>query len=194
VIDVHDLGPAAQEMARLVALVPDDHLDRPTPCGTWTVRDLLGHLLAFSAHFIGVARHEAGQAGGPPAELPPDWRGVADARLADLAAAWREPSAWEGEGSAGGLTMPRAQLGVVATEELVLHGWDLAQSIGADFAVRDEDLAIVAEFVAGFEHVPQEGRAGLYGPVVEPRGAGELDRVLTLAGRDPQRPVAAGAG
>jgi uncharacterized protein (TIGR03086 family) len=119
---------------------------------------------------------------------------VLDARLADLAASWREPSAWEGEGSAGGLTMPRAQLGVVATEELVLHGWDLAQSIGADFRVRDEDLAIVAEFVAGFEHVPQEGRAGLYGPVVEPRGAGELDRVLTLAGRDPQRPVAAGAG
>ena len=112
----------------------------------------------------------------------------------DLAAAWKEPTAWEGEGSAGGLTMPRAQLGVVATEELVLHGWDLAQSIGADFTVRDEDLAIVGEFVAGFEHVPQEGRAGLYGPVVEARGDGELERVLTLAGRDPQRPVAAGAG
>lgn len=183
---MHDLGPAAQELARVAGQVGDADLDRRTPCGDWTVRDLVGHLLAFSSHFIGVARHEAGEAGGPPGQLPPEWHAVLDARLADLAAAWEEPTAWEGEGSAGGLTMPRAQLGVVATEELVLHGWDLAQSIGADFTVRDEDLAIVAEFVAGFEHVPQEGRTGLYGPVVEARGDSELDRVLALAGRDPR--------
>jgi uncharacterized protein (TIGR03086 family) len=191
---MHDLGPAAQELSRVVAQVGDGDLDRPTPCGRWAVRDLLGHLLAFSGHFIGVARHEPGQAGGPPAALPDDWRAVLAARLGDLAAAWREPSAWEGEGSAGGLTMPRAQLGVVATEELVLHGWDLARSIGADLAVRDEDLAIVAEFVAGFEHVPDEGRAGLYGPVVHAPTDTGLDRVLMLAGRDPWRPVAAEAG
>ena len=191
---MHDLGPAVREVARVAAQVGDADLDRPTPCGEWSVRDLLGHLLAFSGHFVGVARHESGEAGGPPAELPPDWRADLDARLADLAAVWAQPSAWEGEGSAGGLTMPRAQLGVVALEELVLHGWDLAQSIGADFTVRDEDLAIVAEFVAGFEHVPDEGRAGLYGPVVHAPTDTGLDRVLTLAGRDPQRPVAAEAG
>ena len=191
---MHDLGPATQELTRVVAQVGDGDLDRPTPCGTWRVRDLLGHLLAFAAHFAGVARHEAGGAGGGPQDLSDDWRDVLDTRLADLATAWAEPSAWEGEGSAGGLTMPRAQLGVVATEELVLHGWDLAQSIGADFTVRDEDLAIVAEFVAGFEHVPDEGRAGLYGPVVHAPTDTGLDRVLTLAGRDPQRPVAAEAG
>ena len=90
--------------------------------------------------------------------------------------------------------MPRAQLGVVALEELVLHGWDLARAVGADFAVRDEDLAVVAEFVAGFEHAPQEQRTGLYGPVVHAETTTDLDRVLALAGRDPQGPIAAAAG
>lgn len=186
-----DLGPAARELVRLAGEVGDGDLDRPTPCGQWRVRDLLGHLLAFAAHFAGVARHEGGDAGGDAVDLPPDWRAVLEARLTDLAAAWAEPSAWEGEGSAGGLTMPNAQLGVVALEELVLHGWDLAQSVGAPFAVRDEDLAAVAEFVTQFEHAPAEQRAGLYGPVVPAPTDTELERVLTLAGRDPRRPVAA---
>ena len=191
---MHDLGPAVREVARVAAQVTDADLDRPTPCGEWSVRDLLGHVLAFTGHFIGVARHESGQAGGPPAELPPDWRADLDARLADLAAVWAQPSAWEGEGSAGGLTMPRAQLGIVAVEELVLHGWDLARAVGAEFAVRDEDLAVVAEFVGNFEHAPQEQRTGLYGPVVHAETTTDLDRVLALAGRDPQRPIAATAG
>ncbi|PVY96898.1 TIGR03086 family metal-binding protein [Actinomycetospora cinnamomea] len=187
---MHDLGPAARELAGVVAQVGEADLDRPTPCGEWSVRQLLGHLLAFAGHFVRVARHEPGQAGGPPTDLPADWRAELDARLADLAAAWAEPRAWEGEGSAGGLTMPRAELGVVAVEELVLHGWDLAQSVGADFTVRDEDLAAVAGFVANFEHAPQEARTGLYGPVVHAETAGELERVLALAGRDPRRPLA----
>lgn len=190
---MHDLGPAARELARVAGQVGDADLDRPTPCGDWRVRDLLGHLLAFSGHFVRVARHEPAEAGGAPEALGDDWRAVLDGRLADLAVAWAEPSAWEGEGSAGGLTMPRAELGVVAVEELVLHGWDLAQAVGADFAVRDEDLAVAGGFVAQFEHAPQEQRTGLYGPVVDTAPASELERVLTLAGRDPQRPVAAGA-
>jgi uncharacterized protein (TIGR03086 family) len=191
---MHDLGPATRELARVAAQVGDDDLERPTPCGTWTVQDLLGHLLSLTAHFAGVARHAAAERGGPPAEVSGDWRAVLDARLADLAAAWSEPGAWEGEGSAGGLTMPNAQLGVVALEEIVLHGWDLAQAVGADFAAREEDVATVGGFVAGFEHAGDEARAGLYGPVVDAAADSELDRVLALAGRDPRRPMATAAG
>lgn len=186
---MHDLGPAARELARVARQVDDADLDRPTPCGQWTARDLLGHLLGLTAHFALVARHTAPERGGPPQDVPDAWRAELDTRLGDLAVAWTEPGAWEGEGSAGGVTMPNAQLGVVALEELVLHGWDLAQAVGAELAVRDEDLAAVAEFVAGFEHAAPEQRAGLYGPVVDAPVATDLDRVLALAGRHPQRPI-----
>ena len=182
---MHDLGPATRELARVAAQVADDDLDRPTPCEDWTVRDLLGHLLSLTAHFATVARHEAGLRGGPPTELPPDWRALLEARLADLAAAWHEPGAWEGEGAAGGVAMPNAQLGVVALEEVVLHGWDLARAVGAPFTVAEDDLAPVAGFVAGFEHASTEQRAGLYGPTVE-AGDDGFARVLALAGRDPR--------
>src|SRR3954454_23958438 len=159
-MSMHDLGPATRELTRVAAQVHDDDLGRPTPCGPWTVRDLLGHLLSLTAHFAAVARHAAPERGGPPSDVTDDWRADLDARLADLATAWTEPGAWEGEGSAGGLTMPNAQLGVVALEEVVLHGWDLAQSVGGGFAARAEDVAAVGEFVAGFEHADVEARAG----------------------------------
>lgn len=191
---MHDLGPASRELARVAARVGDGDLDRPTPCGSWTVRDLLGHLLGLTAHFATVARHDAPARGGPPQDVPADWRDVLDTRLADLATAWTEPEAWEGEGSAGGVTMPNAQLGVVALEELVLHGWDLAQAVGAGFSVRDDDVVAVGGFVAGFEHVDEEARSGLYGPVVDAAVDTEFERVLALAGRDPHRPVAPTAG
>lgn len=190
---MHDLGPAARELSRVAAHLADDDLDRPTPCEDWSVRVLIGHLLGLSAHFAGVARHEAASRGGPPVDLPDDWRALLDARLADLAAAWREPGAWEGDGEAGGVAMPNADLGVVALEELVLHGWDLATAVGTDFTVAEDDIVPVAGFVAGFEHASVEQRTGLYGPVV-PAAAGGFDRVLALAGRDPHRPPATVAG
>ncbi|MHC1563590.1 TIGR03086 family metal-binding protein [Actinomycetospora sp. C-140] len=183
---MHDLGPAAREVARVAAQVSDDDLDRPSPCGPWTVRELVGHLLALTAHFANVARHTESDRGGAPAAVGDGWRALLDERLADLAAAWTEPGAWEGEGSAGGLTMPRAQLGIVALEELVLHGWDLARSVGATYCVRDEDVAAVGEFVGGVAQAGEQARTGLYGPIVEVATDTEFDRVLALAGRDPR--------
>jgi uncharacterized protein (TIGR03086 family) len=189
-----DLGPAAREVSRVAAQVGDGDLDRPTPCGSWTVRDLLGHFLSLTAHFANVARHTESDRGGAPQDVTDGWRTLLDERLADLATAWTAPEAWEGEGSAGGLTMPRTQLGVVALEELVLHGWDLAGAIGVPYEVRDEDVAAVAQFVDGVAQAPPEARNGLYGPIVDAPADTELHRVLALAGRDPQRPLATTSG
>ena len=66
---MHDLGPATREVAHVAAQVGDDDLDRPSPCGPWTVRELLGHLLALTAHFTAVARHTESARGGAPAEV-----------------------------------------------------------------------------------------------------------------------------
>lgn len=181
----HDLAPAADALASVAAHVREDQLDLRTPCDDWSVRDLLLHLLGLTAHFTSVARK---QPSSHPEllDLPDDWRAHLDTRLDDLAAAWTDPRAWTGDGEAGGVHMPNADLGIVALEEVVLHGWDLARGVDAPFSVADADLAAVRGFVAGFEHAGDAGRAGLYGPVVgaEPTDP-ELAQVLALAGRDP---------
>jgi uncharacterized protein (TIGR03086 family) len=184
----HDLEPAARELTHVVARVDDAALDGPTPCADWTVRDLLGHLLGLTTHFATVARKQ------PPVEglgaLPDDWRDRITERALDLAAAWRDPEAWTGEGEAGGVRMPNAQLGVVALEEIVMHGWDLAVSVDVPYSVADADVAAIEGFVVGAQQFPPEQRAGLYGPVLDvPADATEFERLLALAGRPPRGAV-----
>ncbi|TML14926.1 MAG: hypothetical protein E6G39_07660 [Actinobacteria bacterium] len=87
---------------------------------------------------------------------------------------------------AGGATMPAEQIAVVAVDELVLHGWDLARATGQRFKADPASTAAVLAFtteMAKPEHAPH--RKGLFGPVVEtPKDASDLDRALGLAGRD----------
>ena len=49
-------------------------------------------------------------------------------------AAWREPSAWEGEATVGGVTSPAAQTAAFGNNELIVHGWDLAVATGQPYS------------------------------------------------------------
>jgi uncharacterized protein (TIGR03086 family) len=187
-----DLGPAAAELADHVRAVGDDQLGAPTPCPDYALGDLVEHVGGLARAFANAAR----KGGGPLAEmagqgdasrLDPDWRTSIPAALDDLAAAWRDPGAWEGTTRIAGSDMPGGAVGVVALDELVLHGWDVARSLGRPHAVDDASLAAVRGFVEQFAAPEVRAQAaGLFGPVVEvPADAPELDRVLGLAGRDP---------
>jgi uncharacterized protein (TIGR03083 family) len=71
-----DLEPAARRMADLVAAVPDEALDRPTPCTRYTVGDLLDHIAGFAIAFTAAARKTPldGAPAGDAANLAADWR------------------------------------------------------------------------------------------------------------------------
>jgi uncharacterized protein (TIGR03086 family) len=79
-------------------------------------------------------------------------------------------------------------MGVVALDELVLHGWDLARATGQPFKPDPTSTATVLAFtteMAKPEHAAH--RKGLYGPVVPvPEDAPPFDRALGFAGRDPK--------
>lgn len=182
----HDLGPAASEMVRVAGCVRDGQLGAPTPCDGWTVRDLVGHVLGLTAAFTAAARKETLH-GDAPDGLPAGWRDLLHRQADDLAQAWRRPEAWQGEAKAGGVTMPGDVMGVVALDELVLHGWDLARATGQRFDATLADVEACTDFAAAVSGPGQEDqRQGLYGPVVPvPDDAPALDRLLGLAGRDP---------
>jgi uncharacterized protein (TIGR03086 family) len=189
---VLDLHPAAGEVTRLLAGVPDDGLAAPTPCGGIPVAQLLDHLLGLTVAFTRAARKTVPEGGSRPPtssadHLDPEWRTALPERLRELAEAWRDPAAWQGMTEAGGVRMPAEAIGVVAVDELVLHGWDLARATGQQFRCDPASTAAVLEFTS--ESAKPEnaaGRDGLFGPVVPvPADAPPLDRALGFAGRDP---------
>jgi uncharacterized protein (TIGR03086 family) len=181
-----DLAPGANRVARLLPAITDDQLRLPTPCAETTVGELLGHLLGLSAAFRAGAE-KAPDAGPPPARppaLPREWRAALPAALDELVVAWREPAAREGSTSVGGVEMPAAVIAVVALDELVLHGWDLARATGQAYEVDGTSVEACLGFVAAAAQ--PEGVPGLFGPPVPvPDDAPPLDRLLGLSGRDP---------
>lgn len=191
-----DLDPAAREVIGLLDGVGDDQLDDPTPCADTPVAALLNHFVGLTLAFTWAARKttasEVGSSDGGPApptaeHLDPDWRTVLPQRLTELVEAWRDPAAWEGMTVAGGVTLPAEQMGAVALDEIVLHGWDLATATGQPFRCDPASTAVVLAFTtAATQPEHAASREGLFGPVVDvPDDASDFYRALGLAGRDP---------
>jgi uncharacterized protein (TIGR03086 family) len=162
---VLDLEPPARQLITLAEAVTDDMLQAPTPCGDYTVEDLLAHVMGLTVAF----RDAAAKAGTPAQDAAPGrvaledgWREQLPGRLLAMAAAWHAPQAWEGLTKVGGGTLPAAIAAQAGLNELVIHGWDLARGTG---------------------------QPGPFGPAVDvPPGASVLDRAVGLSGRDPHWP------
>jgi uncharacterized protein (TIGR03086 family) len=187
-----DLEPATRQIAALVERVPEELLDRPTPCPAYSVGDLVDHVGGLALAFTAAATKATGDAAsqgpsGDASRLGADWRIRIPRDLAALAAAWHDPAAWSGITKVGGAELPGEVAGLVALDELVIHGWDVARATGQDFACERPLLDAVHTFVAQFSGPGQEeAREGLFGPVVaSPADAPLLDRVIGLSGRDP---------
>jgi uncharacterized protein (TIGR03086 family) len=187
-----DLEPTTRQVADLVTSVADDQLSAPTPCSAYSLGDLVDHVGGLSLAFTGAATKDTGAAtsqggSGDASRLGPDWRGRIPRDLAGLAAAWRDPSAWTGMTRAGGIDLPGAVAGIVALDELVLHGWDIARATGQTYEPDPAALQAVHGFLAQFATPEQAAaRASIFGPVVPvPDDSPLLDQVLSLAGRDP---------
>lgn len=183
-----DLAPQTTEVARLVAGVRDDQLPGPTPCADTSVAALLDHLVGLTLAFR-LAAEKRPLSGAPHASaehLPPDWREVLPRQLDALVTAWRSPSAWEGTAAAGGVAMPASAMGVVALNEVLVHGWDLAVATGQPYAVDPAGARACLAFAVEFAGGAPEARDGLYGPAVPvPDDAPVFDRLLGHTGRDP---------
>ena len=183
-----DLSPATEEVKRIVAGVRDDQLDDATPCANTSVAAMLDHLVGLTLAFR-MAAEKTPPGGGPRADadnLPADWRTRLPEQLDALAAAWREPGAWEGMTEAGGVTMPAGAMGVVGLNEVLVHGWDLAAATGQDYHPPEAAAQRCLDFAIDFAKGAPEARDSIYGPVVEvPADAPAFDRLLGQTGRDP---------
>jgi uncharacterized protein (TIGR03086 family) len=186
-----DLGVAATRLAKITAGIPDDALGAPTPCADYTVGDLLDHVAGASLAFRAAAVKQPleGAAAGDVRNLAPDWRTRIPADLDALVDAWRAADAWSGMTRVGGIDLPGMIAGIVALDEIVIHGWDLAVATGQDAGYDGPELDAVYETVQSFR---AGGIEGIFGPeVAVPTDAPLLDRILGVTGRTPGwRPAA----
>ncbi len=186
-----DLEPATRILTGLVEGVRDDQLDAATPCTEASLGDRLDHVdgfaLAFAAAGAKTVPPDAGPAPSADASrLGPDWRSRIPERLTTLADAWRVDGAWSGMTRAGGQDLPGELAGVIALDEVIVHGWDIAVASGQSFRCDPELVAAALGFVQPTVEQSPQGSPGLFGPPVPvPDGAPPLDRLLRLTGRDP---------
>jgi uncharacterized protein (TIGR03086 family) len=87
---------------------------------------------------------------------------------------------------AGGQDLPGELAGVIALDEVLIHGWDIAAASGQPYSCAPELLEAVHGFAHGAVAQNPEGTPGLFGPPVPVSDdAPLLHRVLGLTGRDP---------
>ncbi|MFJ5921651.1 TIGR03086 family metal-binding protein [Kitasatospora sp. NPDC092948] len=176
----------------VVEQVAADRLDLPTPCGAWTLGQLLGHMAGQNHGFATAAGGEPhGAEAWRDRAVGADPAGVFAASAAAVTGAFGEDGVLEREfwlpEVRGGQWFPAAQAVGFHLVDYVVHGWDVAASLGVGIEFDPEVLAaalVVAEEVPTGAVREREGSA--FAPALEaPAGAGALDRILLVLGRDP---------
>jgi uncharacterized protein (TIGR03086 family) len=182
----------ADGFERKVAAVRPDQWSNQSPCEAWDARDLVGHIIDMHGYML-----QPVDRGLSPAPS------VKDDPLAALKIARRDVEAVLDDPELAGIEcdtpngrMPvEQQIDEVVSDDMVLHGWDLARATGQDDTMDPEDVerlwsittAIPAELMEKYR------KPGAFGPGVEvfgpevkvPEDAPLQDRLLGLIGRDP---------
>lgn len=164
--------------------VTADDIRRPTPCAGWDVQDLAthtyGNLVMVAKKLTGEDRIDAGRLATAPAS---GFATAADLFLNAVDAIEDEDSGVEtpmGEMTAGGLA------GLI-TGDLLVHTWDLAKAIGADYNPPESPANATLEASKASMGPTEEDRQGRpFDRAVDvPADASLGDKLAAWFGRNP---------
>jgi uncharacterized protein (TIGR03086 family) len=197
------LAAAFAAVEEAIARLGADDLDRPTPCSDMTVRELLGHLVMAGERAACAGRRV------PLAEWP---MAGPDLTLDGWLPRWSETAAtakkaWADDALLGEMmALPWGQFvgsSVVSvyTNELLVHGWDLATAIRVTLAWDQGAIAVAADEM--HRQLPEPDRGPLWSSMAAmmPPGvpwedpfanavdvtddAAPIERLVAWSGRDP---------
>ncbi|RLV47933.1 TIGR03086 family protein [Nocardioides mangrovicus] len=164
-----------------LAGIGPEHLDAPTPCAAWTLRDLLDHMDDALAAFTEAAL--VGEIDLGPVPPAPELDRLVERlrqRACALLAAWRARYGDEPVRIGDG----RLEAGVLAgvgALEIAVHGWDVATACGRDHplpsALADALLEVAADVVAAGD------RGRRFAPARPTDSADAGERLLAFLGR-----------
>ncbi|SDJ21452.1 TIGR03086 family protein [Lentzea albidocapillata subsp. violacea] len=167
-----------------VAHVKSDAWDNPSPCAQWTALEVVDHVIDMHGVMLG---HPIPRTEDPLTDFREARRQVQEALDSDRAHS-------EVSTPAGPMTL-EDHVDQVVSDDLVLHGWDLARATGQDETIPAADVerlwatatSVPAELMERFR------TPGAFGPGIEvygaeirvPQDAPLQDRLLGYVGRDP---------
>jgi uncharacterized protein (TIGR03086 family) len=181
------MAAAAAEAARVVAGVPGHPMDAPTPCDDWDLRNLVNHVILWTAYSAERRAHGESVAEDLMSKdftADPGFREDYTRQIGQAVRAWSEPNAWEGELGVMGDATPAADVGAMLLMEMALHGWDVARATGQEFTVDDRTAKALEDVVQAQAELFRKYQG--FADAIEPSaGATAFERALTLSGRDP---------
>lgn len=185
------LAPVLDNLAKVV-VVPDDGLDKPTPCEEFTVAELRHHVLGWLQFFAAALSDPAGRI---ERLDPATWSmGTDDDPTAIVRAASTRLLAAVDDGVGDHLVvmsqarMKGSAVMAMALGEYIVHGWDLATATGRPWDVADAAADQARLFLEGTVSPEYRGPdSGFFDAEIEVADdASALDRLLGFAGRNPQ--------
>lgn len=179
----------ADAFERKVAAVRPDQWDNQSPCAQWTARDVVDHIITMHA----VMLEPVGRSLSP---APSDALGAFRAARADVEAVLDSELADQVCDTPAGRVTVADHIDQVVSDDMVLHGWDLARATGQDETMDPDDVARLWALTSAIppEVMEKFRTPGAFGPGVEvygaevkvPEDAPLQDRLLGFIGRDPR--------
>ncbi|MEU5591495.1 TIGR03086 family metal-binding protein [Streptomyces sp. NPDC020298] len=183
---------AVRDSAALVRQVTPDDLLRPTPCAAWTLGDLLAHMTGqhrgFAAAALGHGEDLAHWRVRLPAEdAAAEYGEAAEEVIAAFAIVADPDRPFVLPELSAGRTFPAAQAIGFHLIDYVVHGWDVARSLGVAYDPGPELLSAALPLARAvpdgdFRLAPDSA----FRPALPPGdGASTLEGILTALGRSP---------
>jgi len=171
----------------IIAHVRPDQLGAPTPCGDWTLRELLGHMIAHNRGFAAAANGTpVGGEVWDRLDIQGDFISEYAISAADVTAAFSGELPERVEVYGFGTFGVRSALRMHIVD-FVVHGWDVARSIGLSRNPQDDLAAAAYEIMQG---LPSRRPNKAFGLIIDvPETAPITDRLMAHLGRSPTWPT-----
>jgi uncharacterized protein (TIGR03086 family) len=170
-------------------------LGRPTPCADWTLGELLTHMTAEHHGWVAAAAGDGGdlsrwQAGPPGADPVREYAAAAARVLAAFGADGVLEREFALAELSPSLRFPAAQAISFHFIDYVVHGWDVARSLGVGYELEPDLLAAalpVAKAVPDGE-LRKAGAVPFAPGISVPADLSVMDQIVALLGRSPTWP------
>jgi len=183
------LERACRSTAAVLELVSSADFDRPTPCASWNVGDIVNHVVGGAGYFAELAeKGEVTDRGEDPDCAATDFTAAFRREAERLVAAYRAPEAMTKPMKLPFGELPGSVCIWIAAGDIFTHGWDLAKATGQPTDLEPE---VAARLLVQLEPMlPDEMRGpdgeAAFGPRVEiADSAPAADRLAAFEGRHP---------